>query len=453
VISILSKPREQICIDDIHELISSGIPEGEQIEYKEGLSRKGNNDEDDWLSGGKLGERAKRSLIKQVVALTNTNGGVVVLGIGESHDKPPVAKCIAPIPRCAELANDLTSVFFGKIEPHLPSLEVFPIKTNEESGLVVIRVGKSRQAPHRDTTTLQCYVRRNDQSWRMTMREIQDATLNTARGLEKLDREFAKRNSLFQKEFKGLVNPEDVFGIRLSAIPVSDNVWVDRVFDQRRIIPPLDSPWTDVFEHQIDSNSRRLLSIGKLNSSLPWRPILRGVRSDNKKRALGFRLRTPHFSDLPQSILYNEIHCNGLVELGLVSHREYPNSQDEQFKFFVSPDLILSLFANLLTQLHRIRTLAESPMAEYAIEVFASTKGTPRTIGYPDFAFEPVGEFPPDILEFPRYLLTDVDDFPDRLNLFFRDLYNALGQDLDPQKRSLSIKNWPPDISTEHQQK
>ena len=444
MISILSKPREQIGIDDIHELIRSGIPEGEQIEYKRELSRKAGNVEDDWMTGGSIGENSKERLTRQVIALANTGGGVVVLGIDQSLDKPPVAECIVPVPRCAELADTLTSVFLGRIEPLLPSLEVFPIKSDEEGGLVVIRVEKSRQAPHRDITTRECYVRRNDQSRKMTMREIQDATLNTAHGLERLEKVFAKRDSLFQEEFNSLVNPVDAFGVRLSAIPVRDNVWIDRVFHQRRIIPSLDKPWTDVFEHQEGSEPRKLLPTGMHNPSFPWRPVLRGVRGEEIEKRFRFLSKTERNSDLPQSILYNEIYCDGIIELGLVVHNSYPNSSDENFKLFIAPDLPLSMFANLITQLHHVRTLAGSPMAEYAVEVIASVKGARRTIGRPDYSFEPVGTIPSGTLEFPRYSLTDVYDFPDMLNLFFRDLYNALGRDLDTEKRSLSIEGWPP---------
>lgn len=74
MISIFSKPREQIGLDDIHELICLGIPEGEGIEYERELSRKVGNMEDDWMTGGNIGEKSKERLTKQVIALANTYG-------------------------------------------------------------------------------------------------------------------------------------------------------------------------------------------------------------------------------------------------------------------------------------------------------------------------------------------------------------------------------------------
>ena len=52
-------------------------------------------------------------------------------------------------------------------------------------------------APHRHTVTKECYIRRADRTEKMTMREIQDLTLQVERGLVKIERRFGEREELF----------------------------------------------------------------------------------------------------------------------------------------------------------------------------------------------------------------------------------------------------------------
>ena len=142
------------------------------------------------MDNGKLGSYAKDRILREVVAFANAYGGVLVLGIDESDEKPAVATGIAPIPRCEDLAESLKLVFRDRVEPQLARIDIAGIPTEGDGyGVVVIRVGKSRLAPHRDRRTLICPVRSADRSEEMTMRQIQDMTLNTARGLETAGKE------------------------------------------------------------------------------------------------------------------------------------------------------------------------------------------------------------------------------------------------------------------------
>ena len=189
MIEVLSKPSGQIGITDIESLIASKVPEGEQIEFKGNLPAKGQT-LDPWESGSdQIGDRAKDKILEEVVAFANAHGGALLLGIKESDTKPPVATKISPIPRCQDLAERLKLVFRDCVEPQLPRLEVFavPVPTKNESGVIILRVGRSRLAPHRVTRTLVCPIRRSDRCEEMTMREIQDMTLNVSRGLERLE--------------------------------------------------------------------------------------------------------------------------------------------------------------------------------------------------------------------------------------------------------------------------
>ena len=271
MIEVLSKPADQIRISDIESLIDSQVPESEQIEFKESLPAK-KNSTDPWMEGkNTIGNQAKDKILEEVVAFANAYGGVCLLGIKESSTKPPVAAEISPIPRCAELAERLKLVFRDRVEPQLPQIEIIPIKTDGESGVVICRVGQSRLAPHRVTRTLVCPIRRSDRCEKMSMRQIQDLTLNISRGLERLERRLSERSERFQQEFERINEPEKSFGIRATAIPVGDEIRFDRVFRYSRII--------DDLSNRGEQLCKRKTALG-IHEPTHWRPILRGARAE-----------------------------------------------------------------------------------------------------------------------------------------------------------------------------
>ena len=137
-------------------------------------------------------------------------------------------------------------MFRDCVEPQIPRLEVFGVPTKDKSGVVVIRVGRSRLAPHRVKPTRVCPIRRADRCEGMTMREIQEMTLNVSRGMERLEKRLVKRSGRFQQEFGRLDTPADSFGLRFTALPVGEEVQFDRVFHQQKIIDELSTPWDEL---------------------------------------------------------------------------------------------------------------------------------------------------------------------------------------------------------------
>ena len=215
MLEVLSKPLGEITTADIQSLIDEKVPEGERIEFKRGLpASKGKTDP--WMDGrDEIRDYAKNGILEEVVAFANAYGGVLLIGIEESKTTPHIAADILPIPRCTDLAERLKLVFRDCVEPQLTRFDIVGIPTEGESGVVMIRVGKSRLAPHRVTKTLVCPIRRADRCEKMTMREIQDMTLNVSRGLERLDKRLSERSKRFKKEFDRLVPHRNAFGIRL----------------------------------------------------------------------------------------------------------------------------------------------------------------------------------------------------------------------------------------------
>ena len=371
MIDILTKPADQLGIGDLNALINSRVQEDEQIEFKGGLpAEKGQVDP--WYNGGKLKKKAKTEILEESVAFANAFGGTLVLGIGEkkSSNGPGVANKISPIPRCDALASSLELIFRDCVEPHIPGLEIVPIRTQGGAGAVVIRVGRSRLAPHRVTLSLVCPIRQSDRCEKMTMREIQDLVLNLARGTEKLDTLLTERSERFEEEFRGLSGwNHNAIGIRATAAPLGDEIWFDPSHKALRD----ELAWHSVIA-QLDDGSCELEGGAlKIPSTNNWRPILRGARME----ASYYR----SFTD--RSLLkkiYREIHCNGLIELGLISSRSTEPlffQSKERYGGFLPAGWLITMFANLMVWIDRLRNHAGAPIAEYALELETYIYGKP----------------------------------------------------------------------------
>ena len=432
MIEVLSKHADQMGLGDIEALVSSEVPEGEQIEFKASLPAKGSG-RDPWMEGeGKIGDRARNAILEETVAFANAHGGALLLGIEESSTKPPVATGISPIPRCADLAERLKLVFRDCVEPQLPVLEVFSVPTEGDDGVIVIRVGRSRLAPHRVTTTRICPIRRSDRCEEKTVREIQDMTLNVSRGLEGLERRFAERAERFQHEFQRLQTPDDAWGIRLTAIPVRDDFRIDRVFNQGKIVREFDEPWHRVLFSQ---NDAKRLSNGLDTILFPrhWQPKLRATRAESE------------FDFSQTSLLRNcfrEFYCDGLIELGFISACIY-HLQNNKVPSPMPPDLPIEMFANLAIWADRIRKQMNAPVAEYAPEVEIHTVGNTVGVRHPDSYF--VLHSPTlrsGSIMFPRYPLGNSSSILDLLAIFYRDFWNSLGRDVSAGKGAFTIENW-----------
>lgn len=431
MIELLSMPAEQIDSSHIKSFVDSKVPEGEQVEFKQSLPTK-DDKSDSWISRGKIPDRARDKILEEVVAFANAHGGALFLGIKESEEKPAVADEISPIPRCEELAERLKLVFRDCVEPPLPTLEIFSVPIGgREGGVVIIRVGRSRLAPHRVTRTRVCPVRRSDRCEEMTMREIQDMTLNTAQGLQRLDNRFSERSKRFQQEFECLETPADALGIRFTAMPIVDEIRIDRVFRHRAILREFDEPWHKILIEQGNGEPYVLNDMGILLEGVRCRPMLRAAREesywgpDNMERVYNS---------------YRELHCDGLVEIGFVSigcHGYLKN------KLFLHQEFPAIIFANLAAWADRIRKKTSAPTVEYAIEGEIRVIGTPAVVSAD--INSPILRNPtilkPDCVKFPRYSLGDPEEISDLVALFYRDFKNSLGEDISTEEFTFVIKD------------
>lgn len=186
---MFGKPINALTATDIDRLVNDAVRESDVVEFKEALSAKGGRDA--WHDGAaKIGDVARDKIVNEVIAFANSHGGTLVLGITETDDKPARAEKIVPIQRCADLAERLSRALADIVEPPLaPFPSIVPVLIEGDAGVVVFQVAASRNAPHRHRGSLESYVRRGEQAVRMTMREIQDLTLQVERGLALLERQ------------------------------------------------------------------------------------------------------------------------------------------------------------------------------------------------------------------------------------------------------------------------
>ncbi len=419
--TILTKPADRIDASDVQALIDESVPEGAQIEFKESLSAgKGNTDP--WLNGGsKIGDHARDRILEEVVAFANSYGGALVLGVAEDGAKPPVAANMAPLPRCADLAERFRLVFRDCVEPQLPTLDIVPVPTNGDSGIIVFRTGRSRQGPHRVIPTLGCPVRRDDRCEPLSMREIQDMTLNLARGTERLERHLRDRSRRFEQEFKRIETPDDAFGFRMTAIPVGDEIRLESVYSGGDLVEELRPPEIEIGRGSNDPDSR-LRTIRNFHGMHlgNWRPMLRAARVENSHDRHQSAVR----------FVYTEIHADGLLEWGFLSNRLFGgfHTQDNPVEMGLDSETPVSTLAGLLVWADKVRQHATAPGAEYAVQPQFRVTADSVDVGGNDDRFV-VGTIKRSDTEFPLYPLEALGEIDKTVSRFETDFWNYFGKD------------------------
>ncbi len=417
--AVLSKPAGDIDRADIEALISERAPEGARIEFKESLpAGKGNTDS--WLRDrSEIGKYARDKILEETVAFANAFGGALVLGIAESAGKPPVAERIAPLPRCADLAERFRQAFRDCVEPQLPSLEIVHVPTNGDGGVVVFRTGRSRRGPHRVKPTRVCSVRRADRCEELGMREIQDMTLNLARGTERLERRLRERSRKFQEAFKRLETPDDAFGFRMTAIPVGDEIRFGSVYSGGNLIEELRPPDIEIVRGSNDRDAR-LRTIPSSHAMLfqDWRPMLRAARVEQGHNWNG---------GMPVHA-YAEIHADGLLEWGFVSNRLNRVSPENPTEIIFDSETPVSTLAGLLVWADRVRQRASAPGAEYAVQPQFRVTADRVKVGGNDYRMI-VGSIEQNDTDFPLYPLEASDEIGKTVSQFEKDFWNYFGKD------------------------
>jgi hypothetical protein len=403
---MFGKRPSELTSEDIGRLVSEHVQEGSQVELKMTLPAK--KADDLWVLGkGEVGDYARNELVAEVIAFANAYGGWLFLGVEETEDKPARASVVVPIRDCAELADRLRLMCRDCIEPKLPVLELAGVPMGSDgTGVVVFHVPRSRMAPHRHTVTKECYIRRADRTEKMTMREVQDLTLQVERGLTAIERQFQEQREQFARRvaaYRG--GNTHAFGLRATLVPLTP-IYVDRVHGNHDASPP-----SHTLHATAQDRPYRLDFWGVDNA---WRPIVRGTVNTNSNR---------------RSTISREVHCDGLIEYAVMHQREADERGPGWPLFYLPIELLMASFGNALCAAEKFRRAAGAPDAEYGLELqIASPVDLP--IGkYGGVHFgETLGPLPAGTT-FPRYSVGAPDGFQNLSQVFERDFLNGAGHD------------------------
>lgn len=174
--AIFEKALSELTWADLETVIKNSLEEDQTLEFKETLPAKDGNP-DLWQSKrGKIGDHARDVLAAEIVAFANAYGGVLIIGIGETDDKPPRAKAFATtlIKDCVECVERLGPALRSRFDPPIAGFDIraVPKPDGDGEGLVVIRVASSTLAPHGVGRPPEAYVRRGSAKEPLTMRDL-----------------------------------------------------------------------------------------------------------------------------------------------------------------------------------------------------------------------------------------------------------------------------------------
>lgn len=402
---MFNKTLTQVQSDDIHWILDQEIQEGLTVEFKETLPAKGGG-VDPWMEDGKrVGDKARNKILQEVIAFANADGGTLFLGIRETSTKPARGASLALLPKCAELAERFRHFCRDGIEPQVPNLETVGLSMDADaSGVVIIRVPKSRSAPHRHRFDRECYVRREDRTEKMSMREIQDLVLLVDRGLAAVEKRFENRSEMFESAFREFMHAHGPsgFALRATAIPVAE-FNLSRVHDRSEF-----TPTSHKFPATIGDKGQFELFFPTVGST--WKPILRGSR------------RTGDMQRNYSVVI--EVTCDGTVEFSLFSR---PKEDDPLILY---PEWFAGMVCNSLASLEKFRRAGGAPDTEYGLEIEVTILSHTVQVGrYGSSIENHLGPFPQGKTPFPRYSVGPQSDFGLILSAIERDFWNAAGHD------------------------
>src|SRR5690242_694749 len=155
-IAVITKPIREIAKADLDALMEHGISESKTLDYKSEFSQT--NKINDFL--------------EDVCALANTSGGDLLLGLKAVDGVPKSYTPLRSVPD-AEILSLEGAIRTG-IEPRLVGTEMWPVNV-DDGYVLVVRVRKSWNAPHRTTKTRRFMGRDSRGNFEFDLQQIRNA--------------------------------------------------------------------------------------------------------------------------------------------------------------------------------------------------------------------------------------------------------------------------------------
>jgi hypothetical protein len=318
------------------------------------------------------------------------------------------------------LARQLRQAVYDIIDPPLPVLESWGIDLGSGCGVVLLRVLPSRRRPHRQQANKEVFVRRADESVRLSMREIQDLTMHAVSEAAKIDATIVERCGEHRKAvfhfLESTRSAQEIIwggGLQFFAIPTSS-------LDLGRVVgrPQLTNLSATVIA---DFNADKYPCAWPHAANLDWRPSLRQIYAEKKVSE-----RKAHYSLL----------TNGTCEISF---------------FFKATNDRPGLFAGwlvgglgvMLSWIERIRAEAGNNV-EFALAPQISIFGESISLcryGSSSFAEGHATTLPPGFHEFPIMSVGPVEEFPQLLLRFDEDFWNLGGYDTQRTAPSFTFRH------------
>jgi hypothetical protein len=412
---ILHEPLNLLDANDIQQLCADGVSEGTEIELKADLPSKAGPQQDPWYKGDPIGEYARNKIAEEIVAFANTLGGVVCVGINETADHPKRAASPNPLPRVHELARRLRQAVYGVIDPPLAVLEAIGIGLGPaDVGVVLLRVPQSRRRPHRHSPTKEVFVRREDETAKVSMREIQELTIQSVAEATRIETTITERRAKFLDdagEWHRMRSENGMQGgaLHMLGVPTAP-IDLVRVVGRPHLTGALASVSVSL------NGGTRVECTWPHAKYLIWKPGLRSVFAEHVID--GSKIGVPD-----ESARYS-LHTSGVCELSYMfkTNRDHPG-------LFAA--WIAGAMGFMLGWLHRVRGEA-GVSTEYALATQLTIYDQPvlfAEYGATTFAPSRGARLPKGGHVFPIASIGSTDEFPSHLARFDEDLWNLAGQD------------------------
>ena len=405
----IPRPLADLSANDIAQLVNDEWPEDDQLEFKRDLPAKEGGRADTWYVAQKeVGDRARNELIEEVIGFANAYGGDVVLGVGEVGELPARAGTLNPLPGCVDLAHRLELAARDCIDPPLVHFETRGVPSDEDgNGFVVLRTSTSRLAPHRSRQTLQCYQRRGTRTEKMTMRQIQDLTLQLARGVEKIEKTFESEADLFAREIARLpFMGQPRFAFRATIVPTNSDLRVEKVHGIAEVTP-LRCSW--VLEHGAQGTRFRL-----------------HYPTTGSNWQLGIRSTALSASSAERRQEHIRLGCDGVLTYWIVP------SDQAQTERILAPEWLMAMVLNAVHSASNFRLHSRAFGAEFGLEIEVLNNGDP--IAVPRFNGSPhdaAGYIVPTRVVFPTYVIGAGDEgLLGAFRAFYVDFWACIGLDV-----------------------
>lgn len=281
-------------------------------------------------------------------------------------------------------------------------------------GVVVVRVLRSRDAPHRLKANREFYIRRGQESEPMTVQEVRDVTLRRTSEFEELQARLDARREKMQQLLETTSENDRLrVALRLTLAPIQGRPFIHRVYRQWRLFPELRSFTATVGERKVKLVVPQ--SVSEL-SLMAVRPMLRGGR------------RAFHTED-NRFFVEQEVHSDGLAEIFFHFEPREPVNIAPLYSGWV-----MGLLANAFVIAESVRQVAEIPNAELVLDMeIGSSLLLPLTLGgFQELRYAGVGD--PEIgtlqtnpLHLPRYTILGTDEFAPVAATVLNDLREAAG--------------------------